>query len=112
MTRGIRLVTALALMTFACAAAAADAVAPVVYDATQLAFGRYVLVKRVGVDGWRSAFSIPGHRDLGSATQAVLSEAARARADGVINLTCFDQTDAVFNPAGYFCYADAIRLKK
>jgi hypothetical protein len=111
-TRGIRLVTAVALTAFACAAAAADAVAPVVYDATQLAFGRYVLVKRLGIDGWRSAFNIPGHPDLASAMQAVLSDAARARADGVINLKCFDQTDAVFNPAGYFCYADAIRLKK
>ena len=100
------------LAVLAQAGVAADAVAPAVYDATQLAFDRYVLVKRVGIDGWRAAFNIPGHPDLASATQAVLSEAAQAGADGVINLTCFDQTDAVFKPAGYYCYGNAIRLKK
>ena len=36
----------------------------------------------------------------------------RVGADGVINLTCFDQTDRIFNPAGYFCYGNAIRLTK
>lgn len=112
MTRAVRLYTAVALTAFAQAGFAADAVAPMVYDATQLAFDRYVLVKRVGIDGWRSAFNIPGHPDLASATQAVLSEAAQVGADGVINLTCFDQTDAVFKPAGYYCYGNAIRLKK
>jgi hypothetical protein len=91
---------------------AGDAVAPAVYDATQLAFERYVVVKRVGIDDWRSAFRISGHPDLASAQQAVLSEAARAGADGVVNLTCFDQTDAVFKPAGFFCYGNAIRLKR
>ena len=103
---------AVAMTVLARAAVAADAMAPAVYDATQIALDRYVVVKRVGIDGWRSAFNIPGHPDLASAQQAVLSEAARAGADGVINLTCFDQTDAVFKPAGYFCYGNAIRLTR
>ena len=102
----------IALAAFARAAGAAEALVPMVYDATQLAFDRYVLVKRIGIDGWRSAFNIPGHADLASAQQAVLTEAARVGANGVINLTCFDQTDAFFKPAGYFCYGAAIRLKK
>jgi hypothetical protein len=83
-----------------------------VYDATQIALDRYTVVKRVGVQDWQSAFRIPGHRDLESAQQAIVNEAARAGADGVINLTCFDQTDRIFNPAGYFCYGNAIKLKK
>ena len=94
------------------AVGAGDTVAPVLYDATQIAFGQYVIVKRVGIDGWRSAFNIPGHPDFASAQQAVLTEAARLGADGVVNLTCFDQTDAVFRTAGYFCYGDAIRFKR
>ncbi len=94
------------------ATAAAEQGTVPVYDATQVAFDRYVVVKRVGIDDWRSAFRIKGHPDLAAATQAVLNEATRAGADAVINLTCFDKTDALFNPAGYFCYGNAIRLKK
>lgn len=83
-----------------------------VYDATQIALERYDVVRRVGIDGWQSAFRIRAHGDLESAQRALLAEAARFGADGVINLTCFDQADRVFNPAGYFCYGNAIKLKK
>ena len=83
-----------------------------VYDSTQVALARYTVIKRVGVDDWRSSIRIRGHQDLVSAQQAVIGEAARAGADGVINLTCFDQTDRIFNPAGYFCYGNAIRLRQ
>jgi len=83
-----------------------------IYDATQIALDRYVVVRRLGVGGWHSAFRIRGHRDLESARQALLNEAGRLSADGVVNLTCFDQTDRVFSPAGYFCYGNAIRIKK
>lgn len=83
-----------------------------VYDATQVAFDRYTVVKRVGTDDWQSAFYVPGHRDLETAQQAVVSAAARAGADGVVNLTCFDQTDGIFKRAGYFCYGNAIKIRK
>lgn len=83
-----------------------------VYDSTQIALDRYSVVKRIGIDDWRSAFRIGGHGDLESAQRAVLNEAGRVGADGVINLTCLDQTDRILNPAGYFCYGNAIRLKK
>jgi hypothetical protein len=88
----------------------ADAVP--IYDATELALGRYTVVKRLGVGDWRSAFRIRGYPDLGAAQQSLVNEAARAGADGVINLTCFDQTDALFKPAGYYCYGNAIRLQR
>ena len=94
------------------AAAAHAAVEVTIYDSTQLAFHRYTVVKRIGLEDWESAFRIRGHRDLAGARQAVVDEAARAGADGVINLTCFDKTDRLFNPAGYFCYGNAIRVKK
>ena len=93
-------------------AVAADSGSVPVYDATQIAFDRYVVVKRVGIDDWRSAFRIKGHPDLAAATQAVLDEAAHAGADAIVNLTCFDRTDALIDPAGYFCYGNAIRLRK
>lgn len=83
-----------------------------VYDSTQLALHRYTVVKRIGLEGWESAFRIRGHETLDAARQALLNEAARVGADGLINVTCFDQTDRIFNPAGYFCYGNAIRVKQ
>jgi hypothetical protein len=83
-----------------------------VYDATQVAFNHYTVIKRVGLEGWRSAFRIPGHGNLAAARQAVLAEAASVGADAVVNLMCFDQTDRVFKPAGYFCYGSAVRVNQ
>ena len=83
-----------------------------VYDSTQLALGRYTVVKRLGVEDWRSSFRIRGYADLSAAQQSLVNEAARAGADGIINLTCFDQTDALFKPAGYYCYGNAIKVRK
>jgi hypothetical protein len=101
---------AIALGSISTANAGTDAVA--VYDATEVAFDRYVVVKRIGVGDWRSALGMRGHASLDAARKAVLDEAARAGADAVVNLTCFDQTDRMFNPTGYFCYANAIRAKR
>lgn len=81
------------------------------YDATQIPFDSYTVVKRLGVQGWRSAIGIPAFRDEASARQAALNEAARSGADGVINVHCLSRSDSLFNPAGYFCYGNAIKLK-
>lgn len=86
--------------------------APVpVYDSTQIALERYSVMRRIGVEGSHSAFGIKGHADLQSAQRAVVTAAAEVGADGVINLTCFDKTDALFNPTGYYCYGNAIALR-
>ena len=102
---------ALALLSGLACAQTAGPVVPI-YDATQLAMDRFTVVKRIGVQDWSSAFWIRGHRDLETAQHAIVNEAARVGADGVINLTCFGQTDRIFNPAGYFCYGNAIRITK
>ena len=95
-----------------CASAGVSAPSAVpVYDATQIALGGYVVVERVGVRDWRSAFSVPGYPTADEARSAVLASAARAGADAVTNLVCMSQTDGLFKPAGYYCYANAIRLK-
>jgi hypothetical protein len=88
----------------------ASALLPI-YDSTQLALDSYVVIERIGVQGWRSAFNIPGYADEASARHAVLAQAQRVGADGVINLHCLGQTDRLYKPAGYYCYANAIRLR-
>ena len=113
-----RIAPAVALL-FLCACAplkpssqpAATAAVPI-YDSTQVALDRYTVMKRLGIADRRSAFRITGYGDLESAQAALVNEAARLGADGVINLACFDQTDRIFNPAGYFCYGNAIKIKK
>jgi hypothetical protein len=82
-----------------------------VYDSTQIALGSYTVIKRLWVQGWKSAFWIGGHRDEAAARRALLNEAGRLGADGVVNLHCLGQTDAFFNPSGYYCYGNAIKLK-
>lgn len=101
------------VLALACAGALAQAVStPVpIYDSTQIPFDRYTVMKRIWVEGWRSAFWIPGHRDEAGAQHALLSEAGRLGADGVINMKCLDQTDSLFKRRGYYCYGNAIRLK-
>ena len=104
------LMTAAALSSAAPSYAATERIT--VYDSTQLALHRYTVVKRIGLEDWESAFRIRGHASLDAARQALLNEAARVGADGLINLTCFDQTDGIFKHQGYFCYGNAIRVKK
>lgn len=105
------ILAAVPLVLAAGLASAAESGSVPVYDATQVALDRYVVVKRIGVEGWRSALGIPGHRDLAAAQQAVVAEAARVGAEAVTNLVCFDKTDGIINPRGYYCYGNAIRLK-
>lgn len=111
-----RLLTAVVIAATAALSAAAPSYAATqrvtVYDSTQLALHRYTVVKRIGLEGWESAFRIRGHATLEAARQALLDEAARVGADGLINLTCFDQTDGIFKHEGYFCYGNAIRVKE
>ena len=83
-----------------------------VYDSTQISLSRYTVLKRLGVGDWRSAFGIGGHDDLAAAQNALVRQAAGLGADGIVNLVCFDQTDRLFRRKGYYCYGNAIRLKK
>jgi hypothetical protein len=101
----------------ACWAGAVSAQAPAtdpvpVYDSTQLALNSYTVIKRLGVESWKSAFWITGYRDEARARRALLDEAARLGSDGIVNLHCLNQTDAIFNPVGYYCYGNAIKLRK
>ena len=82
-----------------------------VYDATEVAHSRYTVLKRLWVEDWKSAFRVAAHRDEASARRALLNEAAALGADAVVNLYCLDKTDGMFNPAGYFCYGNAVKIK-
>jgi hypothetical protein len=99
-----------AACTAVLAAPAGSSGAVTIYDPTQLALGAYVVVERIGIASWRSAFSIPGHATEDAAIGAVLTRAAQVGADGVTNLKCMSQTDALFKSSGFYCYANAIRV--
>jgi hypothetical protein len=82
-----------------------------IYDSTQVALDRYTVVKRLGVQGWRSGYTIPSYRDATTAAEALLAEAASLGADGIVNLYCLDRSDRL-KGEGYYCYANAIKLKQ
>jgi hypothetical protein len=82
-----------------------------VYDSTQIALDRYTVVKRLGVQGWRSGYYIESHRDAAAAAGALVTEAARLGADGLVNLYCLNRSDRL-RGEGYYCYANAIKLKQ
>ncbi len=108
MLRKLRVAAALASLCSAFAVAAPQTVP--VYDSTQIALDSYTVVKRMGVSEWRSAFRLSGFGDEQTARDALLADAARLGADGVINLHCLGQTDGIFSSAGYYCYGNAIKL--
>ena len=90
-------------------ARAADAAPIKVFDAGELALVRYTVVKRTWTGTWRSAFWVPTHSDAADAIAALISKAADAGANGVVNLHCLNDTGGW--GGGYFCYGLAIKLK-
>ena len=105
---------ALAATAFAilfCASALAQERPPVpIYDSTQIALDRYTVVKRLGVQGWRSGYYIESYRDVATAAEALLAQAAQLGADGLVNVYCLDRSDRLKGD-GYYCYGNAIKLK-
>jgi uncharacterized protein YbjQ (UPF0145 family) len=93
------------------AQAPAEAAPVRVYDATQITPDRYTVIRRVWVESWRSAFFVPVSRNAGDAITALVSEAGRVGADGVVNLHCLEGSDGLFPVHGYYCYGNAIKLK-
>jgi uncharacterized protein YbjQ (UPF0145 family) len=87
----------------------ADAAQVKVFDATQLTLDRYSVVTRVWTQAWRSAFWVPEYGTAADAIDALISKAAGAGADGVINLHCLNDTGGW--GSGYICYGLAIKLK-
>ena len=103
-----------AMVAFSAGAAWAQSTSPdavPVYDATEVAHARYTVLKRLWVEDWKSAFRVGGRSDEAGARRVLLNEAAALGADAVVNLYCLDKTDGMFNPAGYFCYGNAVRIK-
>ena len=106
--RSVRVAAGFALSLYLSATFAADLP---VYDATQVAYNNYTIIKRIWVDDWKTAFWVGGESSVEAARQAVIDRAAKAGADAIVNLTCLSRTDRVVNTAGFYCYADAIKKK-
>jgi hypothetical protein len=98
------------ILTPAVAAAQENVKVVTVYDATQLPLEHYTVVRRLPLQRpwWQS---VPAYRELGAARRALVEEAARIGADGLINLYCVSKADGVLPREGYFCYANAITVR-
>ena len=91
--------------------AAAQGGAPRIYKVGEITLDRYTVIDRIWVGYMRTALWLPTHADEQSAIEAVMSEAARLGADGVVNLHCLNDTGGLPPLTGHFCYANAIKLK-
>jgi uncharacterized protein YbjQ (UPF0145 family) len=86
-----------------------------VYETGTLAASRYVVVRRIWVDSWRSAFRLPTYSSEAEGIASLRAEAGRLGADGLINVICLDQGHSKWssNPAPVvLCYGNAIRVRR
>ena len=102
---------AIAIAAVPHAVAAAQGGAPRIYKVGEVTLDRYTVIERIWVGSLRTAFWLPTHADEQSAIEAVMSEAARLGADGVVNLHCLNDRGGLPPLMGHFCYANAIKLK-
>jgi uncharacterized protein YbjQ (UPF0145 family) len=82
-----------------------------VFEPTELTRDRYTIVKRIWVESWRSAFWLPLHENAADAIAALHAEAAGLGADGIANLSCFNDRASGTGRDSFFCYGNAIKLK-
>ena len=83
-----------------------------IYDATQVAFGDYTIVKRVWAETWRSWFWVGGEANEDAAKRSLVVQAEKAGANALVNVTCMARTDGMFVTRGHYCYGDAVRTTK
>jgi len=86
---------------------------PRIFLPGELTPSRYVVIRHLWVEPWRSAVSVPTHKDSGAAIADVLAETRKLGADGVINLICLnDRGTSAYGESAFFCYGDAVKLKQ
>ena len=82
-----------------------------VYAPGELPLARYTVIKRLWVQMPESAFWMKSYPESGQAIAALVNEAARLSADGVVNLHCLNGGQFMSEPAAWYCYGNAIKLK-
>src|SRR5690349_24358619 len=101
MNHAIRLLTVALFAGVAVTAGAADAPLKV-YSPGELAYARYIVIKRLWVETPRSAFYVRTHAESGDAISTLVNEAARLGADGVVNLNCLNGGQFMQDSAAWF----------
>lgn len=79
-----------------------------IYDATQLSYDDYRLIKRLWADSWRTAFGVPHADTREAAIQDLVQAAESVGANGLVNVHCVGGTEAL---RSYYCYGNAIEVK-
>lgn len=79
-----------------------------VYDATQISYDRYRVIKRLWVDSWMTAIGVPHEATREAALQSLVQAAEGLGADGLVNVHCVGGTPSL---SSYYCYGNAIKVK-
>ena len=84
-----------------------------VYAFGEIGIGGYEVVSRLWADSWRSAFRLASVPTREQAMAALQAEASRRGADGLLNVSCFDQSPGRLtsrDEPAYLCSGVAIRV--
>src|SRR5687767_4373998 len=85
-----------------------------VYGPNQLLETQYEHVRYVWMDSWRTAFWLPSASSDADAIASLQAEAARLGANGLINVSCADQSHDMWlrrRQSSILCYGHAIRVR-
>jgi hypothetical protein len=95
-------------LTLVAAAGSAHAVVTV-YDATQISYDRYRILKRLSVDSWITAIGVPHKATREAAVQSLVQAAEGLGADGLVDVYCVGGTPSL---SSYYCYGNAIKVNE
>ena len=90
------------------AAAGSAHAAVTVYDATQISYDRYRVIKRLWVDSWKTAIGVSHEPTREAAVQSLVRAAEGLGADGLVNVYCVGGTPSL---SDFYCYGNAINVK-
>jgi hypothetical protein len=86
-----------------------------VYELNPLVAKPYDIVDRLWTGSWRSAFWVPTYSTKDEAIASMQAEAARLKAEALVNVTCVDQHGSTWlagkDPA-FLCYGVAVRFRQ
>src|SRR5262245_56401346 len=83
-----------------------------IYSPAALKQGDYQTVKRIWVESWRTALSVPSYSSREDGIESLKDKAKSLDANGLINVDCYGDSGLFGGSKAYTCYGKAIKVPK
>ena len=83
-----------------------------IYSPAELKQGDYQTVKRIWVESWRTALSVPSYSSRDDSIASLKDKAKSLDANGLINVDCYGDSGLFGGSKAYTCYGKAIKVPK